>query len=191
MTIEAFRARIALAKDMVWLGALIAGFSLFFLNLAFVLVMALYGDKIRTWAQDWLGISALHQQLDEVTGRTRVIREEPGQSYVREPVYLGQPLTLVIVLARTQVGAACRLRQFIPLFTDDYGVTMAGEAMPPLRQIGTDFERLEIEIVPPRRLGLGHALLRLQLEYECGDRTVYEMTSPVGFAVLRPEDDAP
>ena len=190
MTVEALRSRIALWKDLLWLGASIAAFSLFFLNIVFFGVMAIWGDGIKRIAQDWLGISAIYQQIDEVTGRSRVIREEPGHSYVREPVYVGDPITLVLVISRTQVGAACRLTQFVPLYTDDYGVTIAGAALPPLRQIGLDSVRLELELQPPARLGAGHAVVQLQLEYECGGLTVFEMTSPVGFTMLPQERTA-
>ena len=72
----------------------------------------------------------------------------------------------------------------MPIFTNDYGVTIAGPAMPPIQQLGAGEQRVEVKLEPPEQLIAGHAVIELQLEYECGDTKVFEMTSPVGFVLL-------
>lgn len=181
MTIEAFRNRFALWRDMLFLGGIISGFATIGLSVIFAGIMALWGPSVRGVAQDWLGISDISHQLETSAGTNRVTNQPDGVSYVREPVTLGQPITLILHIGRTEVGAGCALLESVPLFTDDFGTTFAGERREPAQQIGTQVVRREITLDLPAALRPGHVTLTLQLEYNCGGVTVFETTKPVSF----------
>lgn len=129
-------------------------------------------------------IEALTAAVNQATGENRVIRQPPGQSYVTEPVVVGQGVTLNLVVQRTTLGATCRLIQGQSLFTDVSGVAVAGSDLRAVRQIGTDQTRLRVDLVPPPILHPGRIELYLALEYACGGRTVFDRTDTVTYTLL-------
>jgi hypothetical protein len=183
MTTEAFFRSINRWREMLMLGGLLAGVISFGVTFIFAGVMYLWGPSLQTWAQSWLGVTEIKEQIAEISGTNRVTVQPDGMSYVREPVILGQPLTLVLHIGRTEVGAACILTEVIPLFTDDFGTTIAGERRNPSQQLGPQVVRRELTLPMPATLRPGHATLMLQLEYNCGGVTVFETTHPVQFFV--------
>lgn len=189
MTDMTLHQRIEKWKDLFWLGSTIAVVSLPLLAvLGTVLwagVIALYGEQLRSNVRDWTGLTEITETLDEITGADRIIHEEPDMSYVREPIYSGDKLTLVLFMGRTDRGADCRFLGATPLYTDDYGVTMSGPAIQPIRQIEKTTSRLELELEVPSRLNPGHAIVQLQLEYDCDGRVFFEMTTPEPFLLLK------
>ena len=181
MTTDAFRQRVALWKDMLFLGGAISGFATLFLSVIFAGVFALWGPSIRGVAQDWLGITDISGQISALSGANRVTQQPDGMSYVREPVTIGRPITLVIHIGRTEVGAGCILEEVIPLFADDFGSTFAGEPRNPAQQLGPQVVRRELVLNLPPSVKAGHVTLTLQLEYDCGGVTIFETTKPVSF----------
>jgi hypothetical protein len=125
----------------------------------------------------------LSKKLEETSGETRVITQGEQLSYVKEPVYLGDPITLVLYIGRTEVGQACVLRDIVPIFKDANGIIRSGNIMIPTDQFGIQIERREIIIDQPPNLAIGQTTLILQLHYTCGEQDIYEETNPVLFTI--------
>ena len=132
----------------------------------------------------------LDTAIDDIrraTGEDRVIRQTPGLSYVTEPVFVGDMITLNLVAERTALGRSCKLIDSQALFTDQTNVTTPGRRAvegPPRRQIDDTPTRLRVALIPPSTLQPGRVELYLVLEYICGDRTVFDRTDPVTFELL-------
>jgi hypothetical protein len=173
-------------RDALAIGTALAGVLSFLTVVLFAGIFSLYGQAVRTAAQAWLGITEIKSQIADITGATRVTQQPFGMSYVREPVYVGGPIELVLYIGRTEVGAACILREIIPIFTDDNGLTYAGDPRRPSQQLGPEIVRRELVLELPREIPIGRATVALQLEYTCGSVTVYEMTQQTPFIVEEP-----
>ena len=126
----------------------------------------------------------LRDDVQRATGEDRVLRMEPGLSYVSEPVRQGEAVILNLVAQRTRLGASCRMVGGVSLFTDESGVTLAGSRLVPIRQIGTEQVRLRIELQTPPTQRTGRTALHMELEYNCAGSTVYDRTEPVIFYLL-------
>lgn len=124
------------------------------------------------------------ERIEDLSGANRVLHQPPGQSFVREPVTQGDTIVFVLVASRTETGAGCIYRGVVPLFTDEVGVKASGTFEGRGRQFGTTLIRTEMRIAMPGDFPAGRATLELQLEYQCGDETVFELTYPVAFRVL-------
>lgn len=128
-------------------------------------------------------VEALSEDVRRATGEDRVIRQPQGLSYVEEPVSIGENVVLWLTVARTRLGKNCRLTDWTPLFTDTRNVPLAGSRPSPgavRRQIGDDFEKLRVEIIPPVGLVPGRIELYLVLDYECpSERDGNRMTTRV------------
>lgn len=79
----------------------------------FVLLVAPFRDRIIAIWQSPAQLESIAAQLDRIaaelaraTGEDRVIHEAQGLSYVKEPVYVGEPITVNIVVRRTRLGEA-------------------------------------------------------------------------------------
>ena len=115
-------------------------------------------------------VEGLAEDVRRATGEDRVIRQPQGLSYVEEPVSIGENVVLWLTVARTRLGKDCRLTDWTPLFTDSRNVPLAGtrpNSGRVRRQIGDDFEKLRVEMVPPPGLAPGRIELYLVLDYEC------------------------
>jgi hypothetical protein len=177
-------------RDVLVVGSAIAGVSLFMVTVIMAGLMSLYGQALRSAAQEWLGITAIYKRITELAGEDRVITQPYGMSYVRTPVVQGESIELVLVVGRTQKGTDCILREIIPLFTDDTGNSIAGRPREPASQLSPEITRRELVIDYPSRLRPGRASLQLQLEYDCDGKTVFDMTYPTPFDVLpRPHSE--
>lgn len=132
-------------------------------------------------------IDLLSEAIAAIRGEDRVTSQPDGMSYVKEPVFAGDPVKLVMFIGRTQSGAGCILREFIPQFTDDNGVTLSGEPRRPRVQLPAVVVRREIMVNQPEGLAVGRMGVHLQLEYKCGDETVFEPTKPVFYYVREKE----
>lgn len=171
-------------RDIILIGTAMGAMGTFFLGVFFAGAMSIYGPTLRVQAQEWLGITAVYDRIAEIAGDTRVIAQPEGLSYVRTPILQGEDIELVLVIGRTDRGAECILREIIPLFTDDTGNVVAGEARRPTSQLSPAMARRELVLPYPVRLRPGRAALQLQLEYECDGQTVFETTYPTPFEVL-------
>lgn len=182
MSLSDLRDTVTAWKDFI---TTLVGIAALLGPILFAGLLALWGDDVRKWSQDFLGITEIVNDLREITGADRVIRQPLGFSFVKEPVYEGAPIVLVLFIARTEVGASYVLQQVTPIFTDEGGATYGGTPMPAIRQIGTDVTRLEVALEPPEHLGTGHTIVQLQLAYAgSGGQIVFEMTDPVSFTIL-------
>jgi hypothetical protein len=168
---------------------------------AFVFVLTPVWDKITAVWNSTNDISVIRHDIHELeqtlrsisvdvaraTGEDRVIRQTPGLSYVREPVYVGDNVKLYLVIQRTRLGALCRFLEAIPLFTDETGITYAGRPIPPVRQIGVESTRLRLDVIPPQQLQPGRVELYLDLEYDCAGVRTPDRTDAVIFHLLERE----
>lgn len=129
-------------------------------------------------------IEKLVAAVNQATGENRVIRQPPGQSYVTEPVRVGDIVTLIAVVQRTTLGANCRLISGQSLFTDISGVAITGSELGGPRQIGTSQTRLRVDLIPPPILQPGRIELYIALEYDCGGQRVFDRTDTVTYQLL-------
>lgn len=145
----------------------------------------------------WEEIGRLADGVARATGEDRVIREQPGQTYVSEPVYQGERVRFNMVAERTRLGAACTLIRTVPMFTDETRIPQPGPAAFPNRQIvgqGATFLQPVYEM--PDTLQPGRVSIYLILEYECpaGDtgarQQVLDRTTTAVFRLLPGERPA-
>ncbi|NDV53397.1 hypothetical protein [Salipiger sp. PrR003] len=132
-------------------------------------------------------VEGLAEDVRRATGEDRVIRQPQGLSYVEEPVSIGENVVLWLTVARTRLGKDCRLTDWTPLFTDSRNVPLAGTRPHPgsvRRQIGDDFEKLRVEMVPPPGLEPGRIELYLVLDYDCGGKRVPDRTDVVTYQLV-------
>ena len=182
---ETLREKIGFWRDLLMLSGVISGFATLFMGVIFAGVMSIWGPQLKTNAQDWLGISTLTDNIASLNGNTRITRMPVGMSYVREPVYLGEDIDLVIYIGRTERGVNCELERIIPLFTDDNGVVFAGVPRTPAQQLATtEIVRRELTLPQPEDLRAGRVSLQLQLHYHCDEGRVLENTLAVSYYAL-------
>ena len=129
-------------------------------------------------------IDLLTTEVQRATGEDRVIYEAPGLSYVREPVYRGDPITLHLVVRRTRVGAACRLVSRTAMFTDESNIAIAGASSPPARQLTSVEAPVRLILDVPPQVAPGRVTVSLSLEFDCGGKRVFDATRPVAFELL-------
>lgn len=129
-------------------------------------------------------IDTLSEQIKIATGENRVIYEMPGLSYVREPVYFGDKITLNMVVKRTKLGESCRLLNRTPIFTDENNVAIGGKTEPPAVQIDNNERPVKIELDIPKQIEVGRVTVYLSLQFQCGDNQVFDKTRPVAFNLL-------
>lgn len=149
------------------------------------------GDFLDQWAHMQSTLVRLSDDVRTLKGEDRVIRQPPGQSYVEEPVHQGENVVMVLVVARTRLGANCRLTEWVPIFTDDMAIPTPGHraAIGPVRQqVGTNETRMRVEMVPPKHLRPGRVTVYLALTYRCPgaepDGIVPDRTDVIPFELL-------
>lgn len=131
-------------------------------------------------------LDKLTTEVQRATGENRVIYETPGLSYVREPVYMGDQITLNMVIRRTQLGASCTLRNRTAIFTDETNIDSAGETVRPARQMTLTDTPVRLLLDVPPQVQPGRVTVYLSLEFDCGGKTVFDTTRPVAFALVQP-----
>lgn len=180
-----------------WTILLVAFTAFWFVtSMAFTGLWVTYGPTLIGKLKEELGLNELKHLVLEATGETRILRQLPGQSYVKEPVYKGEPLTYVLTGSRTERGEKCTYKGAVPLFTTDSGLTLAGTFQGAGRQYTVNNTRTEMLLRLPPSLETGRISLQIQIEYECPSITMsdiiysagtfYELTTPV-FFMLNPE----
>lgn len=124
-------------------------------------------------------------QIEKLSGNDRITRQPDNMSYVKEPVSVGENITLVLFIGRTNSGAGCVLREVIPQFTDEMNVTFPGEPRRPTIQLDTRIVRRIVNLAQPKEITkAGRVRVQMQLEYECGHEPFFEMTKPVFYYAL-------
>lgn len=136
-------------------------------------------------------LDTLTAEVQRATGEDRVIYEAPGLSYVREPVHLGEQITLNMVVRRTRLGAACALVNRTALFTDETNIPSAGPTQRPARQMTTTETPVRLVLDVPPQVQPGRVTVYLSLEFSCpqadgkSDKTIFDQTRPVAFMLLK------
>jgi hypothetical protein len=115
----------------------------------------------------WDELETLNARVSAANGEDRIIREQPGQTYVPEPVYMGDAVTFNMVAERTTLGQPCRLMRTVPIFTDETRIPQPGPSTTPNRQIGQQQTFLQPRYQMPVTLQPGRVSMYLILEYEC------------------------
>jgi hypothetical protein len=138
---------------------------------------AVYGpirEFFDTQAQIGAEITAIWDELDVMNARVaaasgddRIIREQPGQTFVAEPVYQGDLVTFNMVVERTTLGQPCRLTRTVPMYVDTTRIPQPGPAREATRQIGGQQTFLQPRYEMPETLVPGRVAMHLILEYEC------------------------
>ena len=72
------------------------------------------------------GMDEIRENMRNLSGENRIIRQREGLSYVEEPVHRGENVFLYLVIERTELGKNCVLTKAVPLFKDKTGVTTPG-----------------------------------------------------------------
>jgi len=143
--------------------------------------VALFLDQWRTMQID---IAELQDNMRQVQGEDRVIRETPGLTYVSEPVYENEQVVFNFVAERTRLGRTCILQHSQPIFTDILNTPTPGLKREAARQIRDDPTPLRPGYTPPANLRPGRVTLYLILVYTCDGRTVFDQTSTAAFELI-------
>lgn len=148
-------ARFFLDRLWVW----ITGIAFWIIGAAFLAIFTPYWETVVAIWRSPMQIAAVQKELtarrgdlSKATGDNRVIRQPPGLSYVTEPVYVGDPVVLNLVIKRTPFGAKCHLTFAQSLFAEAGGVVTPGSELKPVRQINEDETRLRVTLTPPANL---------------------------------------
>ena len=132
------------------------------------------------------GVDAIRENMRNLSGENRIIRQREGLSYVEEPVRRGENVFLYLVIERTELGKNCVLTKAVPLFKDKTGVTTPGTRPDRPLQIGltTDPTVTRLEYIPPPNLELGRIEVYVSLEYDCDGRTMFDKTDVLTYELL-------
>ena len=132
------------------------------------------------------GVDEIRENMRNLSGENRIIRQREGLSYVEEPVHRGENVFLYLVIERTELGKNCVLTKAVPLFKDKTGVTTPGTRPERPLQSGltTDPTVVRLEYVPPQNLELGRVEVYVSLEYDCGGKTMFDKTDVLTYELL-------
>ena len=132
------------------------------------------------------GVDDIRENMRNLAGENRIIRQREGLSYVEEPVYRGENIFLHLVVERTELGKDCVLTKAVPLFKDKTGVTTPG-TMPKrdlISGVTTDPIAVRLEYIPPPNLELGRVEVYVAIEYECNGKTGFDKTDVLAYKLL-------
>lgn len=133
-------------------------------------------------------VAEVQREVRRATGDDKVLRQVANLSYIVEPVYQGEMVTMIMVAERTTLGRDCRLTAWVPLFADERGIVVPGEPAhgggPPRRQITDERTRLEIRMIAPPRLLPGRIEVYLDLTYSCPTGEISQATDPVVYELV-------
>lgn len=190
---DSFHKIVQNIKDGVWLASLI---SVPLSTILFIIVLgiwSLYGDSIIEKTRDELGIEANYQLILKAIGEDRVISQPPLLSYVVEPVYAGEILSVKFTIKRTDRGSNCWFMDGSVVYLSPSGSTITGGPLKIVKQVGIDLTNFKIQVEPPNEAYLysnsesERWLLYLILNYDCSGRLVSEKTYPMPFTIMKKE----
>lgn len=154
--------------------------------------VAQFFDRIDQLVDD---VEQLKEDVARANGEDRVIRQPAGLSYILEPVRQGENVIMILVAARTRLGASCRLIDWVPIFTDGTNIPLPGRrarAGAIARQIDREMQTLRIEMIPPVELRPGRVSVYLTLTYSCpsakGESIVQDRTEALAFLLIERTD---
>ena len=132
------------------------------------------------------GVDDIKENMRNLAGENRIIRQREGLSYVEEPVRRGENVFLYLVIERTELGENCTLTRAVPLFKDKTGVTTPGTRPERPLQAGltTDPTVLRLEYIPPPNLELGRIEVYVSLEYNCDGKNMFDRTDVLTYELL-------
>lgn len=169
-----------------WLARSVIAATVF----TFLAVATPFGHQLLNVWKSPEKLEGINHKLDElaaavlaITGENRVTRQPEDMSYVREPVYAGDAITLILFIGRTEAGSGCILKGFIAQFTDENNVTLSGDPRRPRAQLSAEVVRRVVVLEQPGGMVAGRTRVQLQMEYQCGGETVFELTKPVFYYV--------
>ena len=162
--------------------------SILFITSTVAIVVTPAGERIKAIWNSPDTLSTINEKLDYITnevrratGEDRIFIETGGMSYVNEPVYRGDNITLHMTVRRTNLGAACIAIERTPFFTDETNIATAGIAEPVNRQMTINPASVAIDLSVPEKVRGGRVTLYLAYEFDCGGVTVFNSTNPVAF----------
>jgi hypothetical protein len=115
----------------------------------------------------WREMERLADGVARATGEDRIIREQPGQTYVPEPVYVGDTVQFNMVVERTTLGRPCILERTVPMYVDETRIPQPGPAYTPTLQVGSQATFVQPRYEMPTTLQPGRIAMHLILEYRC------------------------
>lgn len=193
-----FKERIWIHMTSMILGAFTTS------TVAGVLMIATpFGNWINAMVQVPSEIKMLHQQIEElstridvVSGERRVIRQVPNMSYVVEPVYQHESVTMVISYERTEFGEECVLEDWTPIFIDVFNIPTPGESLTPTTDAQLDGSTVvrRVLMAPPENLHAGRVIVYLAMLYRCNGMLVPETSDTVVYMLqegTRPPSSLP
>lgn len=169
MSENRFRAFTTMTRDALFLTSLIVAMVSAVGSFAFKLSWPIIIERLQTdlnmATRD--DVSLIQKQIDRLSGEDKIIRMAAGHSFVGEPVSIGEPIELTLVMSRTPHGMACHFVSATPLFTDGRNIPFAAEMILPIKQIGPEMDRLKLTLNPPEALQAGRVGVALGLRYNC------------------------
>lgn len=150
------------------------------------LLWATYGDALikASGLATSSDVAELRLEVRRLAGDDRIVRVDDARSFVREPVYRGEPVTAVYFMRRTLSGVDCIFMGGVTVFEDELGVRLSGSRLKRQRQISTEIARLLINADLPDGLAAGRVAMHLEMEYQCDGETRFERTDPIIFRLL-------
>lgn len=133
-------------------------------------------ERVEQIASD---VSENRSLIASALGEDRIFRQPIGGSYVREPVYDGQDISVFLTLFRTERGKKCMFIGGTTLFSDDRRIPFPGSPIVPVEQIGTIPRTFELSITPPNsRLSYGRIAVYIDMQYSC-DGVIENQTTDI------------
>ena len=132
------------------------------------------------------GVDEIRENMRNLSGENRIIRQREGLSYVEEPVHRGENVFLYLVIERTELGKNCVLTKAVPLFRDKTGVTTPG-TLPErdlISGVTTDPIAIRLEYIPPPNLELCRVEVYVTIEYECNGKTGFDRTDILTYELI-------
>lgn len=156
-------------------------------------IRAITEDTRRELSDLRVDVRELQDNQRSLLGEDRVFRETPGLTYVREPVYVGDPVTFFLTAQRTDFGRECRFLSAVPVYRDERNIDFFGPPRQEGRQLTLDGTPVRPEFEQPEGLRPGRVTIRVIIDYECelpdgSIRRVQETTSTVPFLLLSEEE---
>lgn len=167
-------------------GSLIGGAVSVFLTFTSVLVWSAYGEELirvsgLATAED---VGELRESVRHITGENGILLVDQPRSFVKEPVYRGDPVQVVLFARRVPAAASCIFTSGASVFEDETGQRLSGSEIQPRRQMTQEMARLPLTLMMPPGLDAGRIALVLELQYNCGGEIRFDRTPPIVFRIL-------
>ena len=136
-------------------------------------------------------VAEIRKRVDRLDGVDKIIVQDVPASYVREPVYKGEDMAVVVRLARTETGRVCVFIEGRPVYLGSAGQRVGGPPVPKGGQFRTTFDRFVVPMAVPDSLPVGRTSVLLELQFRCGAETRFDRTVPMPFKLLSHQRNKP